>query len=151
MNQATGLEGSAIDTHSLDGTLGFQLRCAQLAVFRDIIAGFRDIPVTIVQFSALTVIKDNPGISQAGLASAIEVDRPRIVPVLDAMEARGWTVRKTGESDRRVRRIHLTEEGGRILSVLQERFNEHQRRMEQRLSGMELNMLMIALRRLSGR
>lgn len=141
----------AIDTAYLDSLIGFQLRCAQLAVFRDIIAAFDDIPATVVQFAAMCVINDNSGLTQAALASAIEVDRPRIVPVLDAMESRGWTVRKTEARDRRARRICLTAEGQRVFSELQNRFDQHQKRMRAQIGSAELDRLRKTLSNLSGR
>jgi|KBSSwiStaDraftv2_1062776.scaffolds.fasta_scaffold803648_2 DNA-binding MarR family transcriptional regulator len=147
---ADSAEQRRTDTSYLDGALGYVLRCAQLAVFRDVSAVFADVPITIGQFSALAVIQDNPGISQAALAAALQVDRPRIVPVLDAMERQGWTVRKTGESDRRVRRLHLTAEGEAVLADLQHRFAAHQYRMLQRLDGVDAEVLMKALRQLAG-
>jgi len=151
MNEVNDSMGHAADTAYLDSLIGFQLRCAQLAVFRDIIASFGEIPVTVVQFSAMCVIKDNSGITQAELASAIEVDRPRIVPVLDMMEERGWTERRTAKSDRRMRRIYLTGEGERVLAELQDRFDEHQERMKARIGAAELDALKKTLGKLSGR
>lgn len=151
MNEAEIATGDAVDTRYLDGLLGFQLRCAQLAVFRDIIASFEGIPITVVQFSALCVIRDNPGISQADLAAAIEVDRPRMVPILDALERQGWTERKTGTSDRRVRRICLTPAGEDILGQLDRRFEAHQQRLESRIGTEGMAQLAGILGKLSGR
>lgn len=134
----------------LERMIGFQLRCAQLTVFRDILAAFDGTPVTIPQFSALMVICDNPGVSQAELAATIEVDRPRIVPLLDVLEERGWTFREPSTRDRRVRRLYLTDVGRAILDELKPRFAMHQRRMEERLGDIELSLLLEALQRLSG-
>lgn len=151
MNDVNGPTDGPIDTRYLEGLLGFQLRCAQLAVFRDIMASFGDIPVTLAQFSAMCVINDNGGITQAELASAIEVDRPRIVPVLDMMERRGWSERRTEARDRRVRRIYLTEEGQRVLLELQKRFDEHQDRLRDRLGDAQMSALMETLSKISQR
>lgn len=135
----------------LEDMIGFQLRCAQIAVFRDILAAFDGIAVTVAQFSALKVIADSPGVSQAELAAAIEVDRPRIVPLLDAMEERGWTVRETSTQDRRIRRVYPTREGQVILRELTARFALHQQRMVERLGDIDTAVFIEGLQRLAGR
>jgi len=66
------------------------------------------------------------------------------VPVLAAMERQGWTVRKTGESDRPVRRLHLTAEGEAILAELKRRFAEQRQRVLQRLDGVDTHLLLTA-------
>lgn len=122
-----------LDLSYLESTIGYAIRRAQLAVFQDIYRGFGELSITAVQFSVLAVVSDNPGTNQADLAGALGVERPRIVPVLDALEARGLAVRKPAPNDRRHRLLFLTEEGQVMLQELKKRFAVHQTRMIRRL------------------
>jgi DNA-binding MarR family transcriptional regulator len=122
-----------LDLSYLEGTLGYSIRRAQMAVFQDIFQSFGELAVTTVQFSVLAVVADNPGTNQADLALALGVERPRIVPILDALEARGLAIRKPSPSDRRHRLLFLTDQGQALLEELKKRFALHQKRMLDRL------------------
>lgn len=133
-----GRNGSRAATETLnlsylESTIGYSIRRAQMAVFQDIFLSFGELAITTVQFSVLAVVNDNPGTNQADLASALGVERPRIVPVLDSLEARGLAVRKPSPSDRRHRLLFLTDEGKVLLEELKKRFAAHQQRMLDRL------------------
>lgn len=126
-------ETVGLDLSYLEGTLGYSIRRAQMAVFQDIFQSFGELAVTTVQFSVLAVVADNPGTNQAELALALGVERPRIVPILDALEARGLAIREPSPHDRRHRLIYLTGEGQALLQQLKKRFAVHQQRMLDRL------------------
>ena len=117
----------------LEGTIGYTIRRAQLAVFQDIYREFDDTGITLTQFSVMAVAADNPEVTQAELAEVLAVERPRIVPVLNALEARGLAKRRICDLDRRSRRIALTADGLNLLQELKRRFARHEARLEQLL------------------
>jgi DNA-binding MarR family transcriptional regulator len=117
----------------LEGTIGYAVRRAQIAVFADIFRSFGDLRVTTAEFSVLAVAADNPGINQADLASALGVERPRMVPIINKLEKRGLAKRLVDSRDGRARRIYLTRSGKNLLKVLKTKFAEHQGRMLLRL------------------
>jgi DNA-binding MarR family transcriptional regulator len=117
----------------LEGTIGYAIRRAQMAVFADIFRAFGDHRVTTAEFSVLAVAADNPGINQADLATALGVERPRMVPIINNLEERGLARRVVDGRDGRARRIHLTRSGEELLRILKARFAEHQKRMLARL------------------
>ncbi|MGB6054319.1 MAG: MarR family transcriptional regulator [Burkholderiaceae bacterium] len=104
-------------------------------MFSDLYRTIGELSVTPTQFSVLSLVADNPGMPQAAIAAALGVERPRIVPVIDALEARGVATRVTSAADRRAREIHLTREGRALLRELKRRFATHQARMVARLQG----------------
>lgn len=122
-----------LDLSYLEGTIGYSIRRAQMAVFQDIFESFGELAVTTVQFSVLAVVADNPGTNQADLALALGVERPRIVPILDSLEARKLATRKPSPNDRRHRLLYLTDDGHALLGELKKRFAVHQDRMLDRL------------------
>ena len=71
--------------------------------------------LTSVQFAALHAIQENPGIDQAGVASAIAYDRATIGGVIDRLEQKQWITRSINPEDRRARILKLTAKGARAL------------------------------------
>jgi DNA-binding MarR family transcriptional regulator len=117
------------DMSYLEGTIGYAIRRAQMAVFQDIYRSFGEHQITTVEFSVLAVVADNPGINQADLALALSVERPRMVPIINKLEERGLAIRIMLPDDGRVRLIQLTKQGHKLLLILKRRFVEHQDRM----------------------
>lgn len=134
-----------VDMSGLDGTVGFMLKRAQIAHSHAMHAAFAEFDVTAVQFSVLTLAANNPGILQAELAAALEVERPRIVPVLDSLERRQLAERRQDEHDGRNRRIHLTEQGATLLDELTNRFQQLEDHLASVLGNQKLKNLLRSL------
>jgi DNA-binding MarR family transcriptional regulator len=74
------------------------LRRAQLAVFQDFFMAFAPFDIRPAQYSVLTVIERNPGLTQSQVAEALGIKRTNFVGMLDALEARGLTERRPGRA-----------------------------------------------------
>ena len=72
--------------------------------------------VTPVQYAALQVVGNQPGIDQRTLARTIALDTSTTGGVIDRLEARGWLERRTSPEDRRARQLFLTSEGVQALA-----------------------------------
>src|SRR6185503_15183200 len=102
----------------LSGLLGYRLRVAQQAVFRDFA---RAIPeASPGRVGILFLIEANPGVTQSRLAHAVGLDRSTMVGVLDALEARELVERRRGE-DRRTNGLWLTRAGRDLVASLTQR------------------------------
>lgn len=99
----------------LDGHLGYYIRRVQVWVFQDFIRSLAPLEIRPAQYSVLTVIGANPGLSQSDLADALAIERARLVHVLDKLEKRGFTERQASPHDRRSHALHLTAEGQKVL------------------------------------
>lgn len=75
-------------------------------------AGF---DLTPMQFAALCMLEENPGIEQATLAGLVAIDRATIGGVVARLEARGLLARSVSRTDRRARVLTLTEQGAALL------------------------------------
>jgi hypothetical protein len=102
-SQGARAAAPALDLSYLESTIGYAIRRAQLLIFADIYRVFGQDAVTTAQFSVLAVVADNPGANQSDLALALGVERPRMVPLIDALEGRGLLVRIPSVADRRHR------------------------------------------------
>ncbi|MDP2119193.1 MAG: MarR family transcriptional regulator [Hoeflea sp.] len=141
--------GVPLDVSYLEGTIGYSIRRAEMTVFQDIYRAFDKMNVTTAQFSVMAVVADNPGANQADLAAALGVERPRMVPLIDALEARGWATRTPDPTDRRNRHIFLTEAGAEALAELKRRFAKHQKNMLKRLGTDDPSTILTMLWRLA--
>jgi MarR family transcriptional regulator, temperature-dependent positive regulator of motility len=74
--------------------------------------------LTSVQFAALDVIAEQPGIDQASLAAAISFDRATIGGVVDRLESKGLVRREVSIEDRRARQLSLSPEGKKLLRAV---------------------------------
>ena len=63
------------------------------------------------EYVVLSGLVDGPAQTQARLAEAVGRDKTRIIPILDALEARGLLVRSPDPADRRNKVVTLTEPG----------------------------------------
>jgi len=131
----------------LPGLLGYQLRLAQLAVFRDFERAAGGFGISPGRFGVLALIDANPGVSQSRLAQAAGLDRSTMVAVLDRLEERRLVERRAGP-DRRTNGLWLTRGGRTLLAKLSRRVAEHEARIAARLSPAERAQLVRLLGRL---
>lgn len=141
--------GADLDHGLLPGLLGYQLRLAQRAVFRDFERSAGGLGVSPGRFGLLALVEANPGVSQSRLAQAIGLDRSTMVAVLDQLEARRLVERRAGP-DRRTNGLWLTRAGKRLVAQLKRRIAAHEARIAARLSARERATLFELLRRLTG-
>ena len=76
-----------------------------------------ELTVTPVQYAALQVVANQPGVDQRTLARAIALDASTTGGVVHRLEARGWLERRTAPEDRRTRLLHLTDSGRQGLNA----------------------------------
>ena len=136
-----------LDHGILPNLIGYQLRLAQLAVFRDFERSVGDLGVSPGRVGVLVLVNGNPGITQSRLAEAVGLDRSTLVPVLDDLERRGLVERRRGK-DRRTNGLSLTAPGKRLLVRVRRRIAAHEHRMVSGLSEKERDQLVGLLARL---
>ena len=105
------------------------LRRAQLAVFADFIATQRGAVARPGQFSVLSVIGRNPGITQSQLCAALGIKRANLVAVIDHLEELDLARREPSKTDRRSNRLRLTDAGQRTLQIALDDQAEHEARI----------------------
>lgn len=70
----------------------------------------RELNLTRSQWWVLTHLFRGDGVTQTELAESLEIEKPTLGRLLDRLEAKGWVRREHDATDRRVWRVHLTEE-----------------------------------------
>ncbi|MEW6689466.1 MAG: MarR family winged helix-turn-helix transcriptional regulator, partial [Pseudomonadota bacterium] len=132
---------------ALPQLLGYRLRLAQQAVFRDFAASVHGLSPGRV--GVLVYIDANPGVTQSRLAEAAQRDRSTMVGVLDQLQARGLIERRRGR-DRRTNGLWLTRAGRGLLARALRAIAAHERRIASRLSAAERRQLLELLGRIAG-
>ena len=133
-------------TGILPSLLGYRLRRAQQAVFRDFASSIPELSPGRV--GILLLLEANPGITQGRLAQAVSLKRSTMVGVVDVLEGRGLIERRRG-ADRRTNGLWLTDPGRELVARLKRRIQLHERRVAARLSPQERAQLLALLEKLS--
>ena len=68
----------------------------------------RDTGLEWTQVRVLISLYRQQGLTQTQLADQLDMGKSPVGKQLDALEGSGWVVRRTDESDRRVKRVYLT-------------------------------------------
>jgi DNA-binding MarR family transcriptional regulator len=137
-----------IEPGVLTSLVGFHLRHAQIAVFRDFAATMGDLDISPGLFAVLVLIEGNPGLSQSALAKAVHLDRSSVVPVVDKLERRRLVQRHAVANDRRSNGLLLTANGAALLKRLKRKVAQHEKRLARDLDAGERATLVALLQRI---
>ena len=132
-----------------DGGVAFllaQLGAHAAAAFAERI---RPLQLTPPQAGVLRRLAQFPGQSQRELADALGVHAPRLVALIDDLEARGLVARDRDPGDRRNYAISLTDEGRRLFTELGRVARQHEHAITAALGDTERAQLLALLRRLA--
>jgi len=105
----------AVDLRPLNGSIGYTVRRAQLALFADFVTSLREVNLRPGQFGVLMVVHGNPGLSQSDICAVLGFQKTNLVPLISGLESRGLIVRKPGLQDRRSYALHLTARGRNVM------------------------------------
>ena len=122
---AIGSNGAAINMDLLPNLLGYNVRRAQIELWRDFGASVAEGEIRPGLFSMMLLIGANPGIAQIDLANQLGVDKASIVALVDRLETAGWVQRKRSTEDRRRQEIFTTPAGVKKLAQLKREVEEH--------------------------
>ena len=135
-----------LDLAGLPELLGFHLRLAHVAMYRDFTAAMADLDLTQKQSATLQLVGANPGVSQVDIAATLGTDRATMMAMIDRLENRGLLLRTRSLTDRRRRELHLTAQGEAILVRAIAATKRHEEQFTARLTKAQLAALVQALR-----
>jgi len=119
------VSGDSIEFGDLDEMVGITLIRAYGAAYKYFYQSI-DADMKPGFYTSLSLILQNPGLTQKSLARAIRRDPSSVVPMLDALEKKGWVMRQRSETDRRAHELYLTPAG----RVATKKFDGKVRRLE---------------------
>lgn len=131
-----------LERASLEALLGFQLRRAQIKLFQHFKSSMLDLAITPGQAGVLILIESNPGISQAALARAMEIERATLGETINNLQDKRWVERRKSPNDGRSHALYLSTEGKKIMKNLHPAINNHERNVSDKLSAKECRELL---------
>ena len=105
----------AVDTSFLQSLVGYNARMAALAVIGQFLPRMAEHQLRIVDFSILSVVRHNDGITSRQLCDALNLLPPNLVAKIGALEKRGLLERRAHPLDGRALGLHLTEAGHALM------------------------------------
>lgn len=137
-----------ISDATLRGLVGYNMKRAFMVVRADLARTLEPFELRMLTFTALTLIADNPGLSQSQLAEAMQVERPNLVVIVDELETRGLINRDRVPTDRRTYALRITDEGTRLLAEATRAVREHENHIMGGISDAEEAALVSTLNRI---
>ena len=138
-------------TEATTAIVGYRLRRAQLAVFQRFLTEFAELDLRPAEYSVLVLIDDNPGRKHSEIAEILGIKRANFVALINGLEARGLTERRSSSGDRRASALHLTATGRSFLKKARATQDAFEAACVKRLGGpAERDQLLELLDRLIG-
>jgi DNA-binding MarR family transcriptional regulator len=132
----------------LSGLIGFHLRLAQVAVYRDFVTATAELKMTPKQYAVLELVAENAGASQVDLAEALLMDRATMMALVDRLEARDLIERRASPLDRRRQSLFITAAGEIFLESARAAISTHEARLLEAFTPEEAALTIRLLRRL---
>jgi DNA-binding MarR family transcriptional regulator len=136
-----------VDTTFLEGLLGYNARRAALAVIDVFLERMAPYQLKPVDFSVLSLIVHNPGITSRQLCTALGVLPPNLVGLVNALEKRELIERQPHPRDGRATGLHLTPAGEKLMRDAEKTAAALEADVAARLSPAELRTLITLLKR----
>ena len=120
---------------TLNGFTGYHLKRATNLMMSDLNATLKTFELRLLSYTALVLIVDNPSIRMSQLAAAMDVERPNMVVIVDALESRELISRQRLETDRRAYALNITLAGRRLYEKATVAVHAHEERLTRQLDA----------------
>jgi DNA-binding MarR family transcriptional regulator len=137
-----------VNADILPTLIGYNIRRAQIVLWRDFARTVADGEIRPGMFSAIALVRANPGIAQVELAGELSIDKASMVSLIDRLEDAGWILRTRSVEDRRRQGLTLTAAGEKMYKTLKREMLDHEQKFAALYSESERKQLVNLLRRL---
>lgn len=104
-----------INTRFLETLLGYNARRAALVIIGKFMEQMAVYDLRTVDFSVLSLITHNPGITSRQLCNTLGIQAPNLVNMVSALEKRDLITRLPHPNDGRAVGLHLTKTGEQLM------------------------------------
>jgi DNA-binding MarR family transcriptional regulator len=137
----------AVDTTFLEGLLGYNARRASLAVIDVFLARMAPYGLKPVDFSVLSLVAHNPGITSRQLCATLGILPPNLVGMVNQLEKRELVERHPHPRDGRAMGLHLTPGGQKLVRDAERTAAQLEAEVAGRLTPAEQRTLLRLLRK----
>lgn len=137
-----------IDTSYLETLLGYNARRASLTIISRFIERMTEFDLRPVDFSVLSLMGHNPGITSRELCNSLNILAPNLVMFLKVFEKRGLVARTPHPTDGRSMGLTLTKKGEKLMQKAEVAALESDASAAHKLSPSEQKTLMRLLQKI---
>lgn len=137
-----------VDTGFLETLVGYNTRRATLVIVESFIRHMAVYDLKPVEFSVLSLVHHNPGITSRQLCASLSIQPPNLVGMINALQKRGWITRRPHPHDGRAMGLHLTPSGLTLAQQAERTASELERQTTAGLSAAERKTLIQLLRKI---
>ncbi|MGX7897010.1 MarR family winged helix-turn-helix transcriptional regulator [Tsuneonella sp. HG222] len=140
----------AVDLGVIDKLVGYHIRRASNLFLADFNESVSDTGMRQVLIGILSIISENPGISQGRVGETLRIKRGNMSSLISELEERGLVQRTTVASNRRALSLTVSPNGQKVLGDCLVRIRQHEDRLLADLSSQERATLVHLLSRIEG-
>ncbi|RYH12204.1 MarR family winged helix-turn-helix transcriptional regulator [Tropicimonas sp. IMCC6043] len=130
MKDAPRISGESHDGPVSDATLrgffGYRMKRCFNVIQADLARTLRPFDLRMLTYTALVLVTDNPGLRQAQLAEAMDIERPNLVAITEELARRGLILRNRVPTDRRAYALEATPAGVKLCAEATEAVRAHE-------------------------
>ena len=137
-----------IDTRYLQTLLGYNARRAALTIIEGFLERMAEFGLRPVDFSVMSVIHHNPGVTSRQLCTALNLLPPNLVGLVQSLEARGLIERHPHPTDGRAMGLHPTAQGRSLMNRAEQAATELEIEKSSRLTAAQRKTLLELLQKI---
>jgi len=137
-----------VNTRYLETLVGYNARRAALVIIAEFMERMAVYELRTVDFSVLSLITHNPGITSKQLCNTLGILAPNLVSMVNALEQRELIKRLPHPNDGRAMGLHLTELGEKTMRRAEKTAAELEQDVTAKLSLQERKTLMTLLKKI---
>lgn len=124
----------ALKDNHLRSFAGYNLKRVYLLVRADMMKAIEPLGLRTMTFSALSVVAENPNLTQSQLAQTLKIERSGVVVLVDELEKADLISRNRVDGNRRSYALHTTPAGEVLLKKATRLVQAHEDKMFSDLS-----------------
>lgn len=119
----------------MDRFVGYKIRRIKHAIISELNGILSKFELRIMDFAVLSIVETNPGIFQNEITRLVGAEPPALVLSLDRLEKANYLFRQFSPSDRRLRTLHLTSEGRKLIKKITAKVERQERGIQNAVRG----------------
>lgn len=137
-----------VDTSYLETLIGYNARRAALAVIGQFLERMAVYDLKPVDFSVMSVVVHNPGVTSRQLCAALNILPPNLVGLVQSLESRGLLERLPHPHDGRAMGLHPTDKGQTLMTQAEATASELEMSIGSKLTPNQAQTLVTLLQKI---
>jgi DNA-binding MarR family transcriptional regulator len=137
-----------VDTSYLETLIGYNARRAALAVIAQFLERMAVYDLKPVDFSVMSVVVHNPGVTSRQLCAALNILPPNLVGLVQSLESRGLLERLPHPHDGRAMGLHPTDKGLDLMEKAEATASELEMNIGSKLTPNQVQNLVTLLQKI---